>query len=174
MVQAAVDRVETIPTQEVTREAKAMPYRQAQTVMTPAAVEGSVKVEGDVGMADVPRKDLPAAAAERYRHSVPVCVLPLVRMDDGRRVYARMRRAWASQRRMPSMCTTGCVVHGQANAPADNNVYVGRVVWRRSLASRSVVKYTTTMCLGLLALSSLAMTPLPWPPAPRCPTRLVA
>jgi hypothetical protein len=65
MVQAAVDRVENIPTHEVTREKKAMPYRQAQTVMTPAAVEGSVKVEGDVRTAGVLRKDLPAAAAER-------------------------------------------------------------------------------------------------------------
>jgi hypothetical protein len=57
--------MENVPTQEVTRETKAMPYRQAQTVMTPAAVEGAVKVEGDVAMADVHTKDLPAAAVGR-------------------------------------------------------------------------------------------------------------
>ena len=55
-----------MPEDVVSHQVKAVQYQSAQTVMNPTAVEGPVKVEGDVDVVGVPGKDFVQHATDTY------------------------------------------------------------------------------------------------------------
>lgn len=62
--QAVEQNMATVPEDTVSQKQKAVPYQVAQTVMKPTAVEGPVKVEGDVALVGVPGKDFVQRATD--------------------------------------------------------------------------------------------------------------
>jgi hypothetical protein len=64
-LQEAVDTTAAVPSQTAQHVTRQVEFQQAETVMRPTAVDGPVKVEGNVPLTSVPAHDLARTAAER-------------------------------------------------------------------------------------------------------------
>jgi hypothetical protein len=97
MLQDAIDRTETVRQQGVAQEKKEVAYQQAEQIMTPAAVEGPIKVEGsNISTTTVNPDNLAADAAKRcVSYNLPVSCSSVWLCWCGRWQVSCSIRCWA-------------------------------------------------------------------------------